>query len=458
MTKTLLPLLKGLAVTKDILRNNEIELTPAASWGEEPLLVYSADLSKSTDPISVGLSRFVLNEVTSITGKPEWWDDALDGTINFHEIDDPFTGETFTSRCGALMGLGPGWFVLCVINAFCAYLADASKSSFAVCGDDLIGLWPKRVADAYESNLRIMGLVPNTSKSFRSERYGVFCERLVERRGTKARSQALLRIGEATAAKARANLNELNVVDLLARGYKNEVLSGLARKVARGFAFPNTIPGPFGSGGGGIGNATVETVISYIRYGPISLNRPKSRSSEDEEITQLRSQMRTLEPSSGSHTISTDKVLTEAKRMQNAAWNAKHAAVRPPPEKRKRKELRMELLRRERYAKGLLLQSQGSALKAVRLAIGDKPYVLPRRRLLCQLERLTRHQRWDLCLAHLRKSWDVSVRMAEAEACLKTTIKASKTQFEVVNLNLTPTLGAWDVAIPRKRKPTASQG
>jgi hypothetical protein len=454
MTKCLLPLLKGFAVTKDILRNNEIELAAPAIWGVEPLIVYSADLSKSTDPISIELSRFVLKQVTKHTGKPEWWDDALEGTINFHEIEDPTSGEKFISRCGALMGLGPGWFVLCVVNAFCAFLSGASKKSFAVCGDDLIGLWPSRVADAYESNLRVMGLVPNTSKSFRSERYGVFCERLVERRGTAARSQALLRIGEATAAKARASLNELSVVDPLTRRNRNEILSGLARRVAEGFAFPDTIPGPLGSGGGGIGRATVETVISYIRYGPLSLTRRATRNSDDDEITHLRSQLRTLEPRPGSDTISTDKVLIEGQRMQNAAWNVKHCAVRQPPQRRKRKEILHELYTRARYARGTLLSAEGSNLKAGRLAVSDKPYILPRRRLLCQLERLTRQKRWDLCLALLSSSWDVHVRKEEALACLKTTIKATKTQFEVINLNLTPTLGAWDV--PRPRKPRAT--
>jgi hypothetical protein len=457
MTKCLLPLLKGFAVTKDILRNNEIELVAPAIWDADPKIVYSADLSKSTDPISVDLSRFVLNEVTNITGKPEWWDDALAGTINFHEIDFPNSDEKFISRCGALMGLGPGWFVLCVVNAFCAYLSGASKRSFAVCGDDLIGLWPKRVADAYEENLRVMGLVPNTSKSFRSESYGVFCERLVERRGNIARSQALLRIGEATAAKARAQLNELSVVDTLTRSYKNEVLSSLAQRVARGFAFPDTIPGPLGSGGGGVGKATVETVISYIKFGPLSLNRRSVRKADDDEVTQLRSSLRLLEPSPGSTTISTDKVLIEAQRMQNAAWNAKHGAVRPPPEKRTRKDIRHELAKRARVVRNILSISEGRNLKAVRLAISDKPYILPRRRLLCQLERLTRAQRWDLCLAHLSKSWDVNVRKEEALACLKTTIKASKTQFEVTNLNLKPTLGAWDVPRPTRLKTRRAQ-
>jgi hypothetical protein len=457
MSKVLLPLLKGFAVTKDILRNNEIELVAPAIWDADPKIVYSADLSKSTDPISIELSRFVMNEVTNLTGKPEWWDDALDGTINCHEIEFPNSDEKFISRCGALMGLGPGWFVLCVVNAFCAYLSGASKRSFAVCGDDLIGLWPKRVADAYEDNLRVMGLVPNTSKSFRSERFGVFCERLVERRGNVARSQALLRIGEATAAKAKAQLNELAVVDTLTRSYRNEVLSSLAQRVARGFAFRDTIPGPFGSGGGGIGKATVETVISYIKYGPLSLNRRICRKADDDEITQLRSSMRLLEPAPGAETISTDKVLIEAQRMQNAAWNAKHAAVRAPPEKRTRKDIKHDLAKRGRVVRDILATTGGSPLKAVRLAISDKPYILPRRRLLCQLERLTRARRWDLCLAHLSKSWDVSVRKEEALACLKTTIKATKTQFEVVNLNLQPTLGAWDVPRPTRLKTRRAQ-
>jgi len=458
MTKVLLPLLKGFAVTKDILRNEEVELEAPAIWDAESLIVYSADLSKSTDPISIELSRFVLDKVTAITGKPEWWDDALEGTINTHEIEFPNSDEKFISRCGALMGLGPGWFVLCVVNAFCAFLSGASKKSFAVCGDDLIGLWPSRVADAYEHNLRVMGLVPNTSKSFRSERYGVFCERLVERRGTRARSQAMLRIGEATAAKARANFNELSVVDPLTRSHRNEILSGLAQRVAKGLCFPDALPGPLGSGGGGYGKATVETVISYIKYGPIQLTRHASRIADDEEITNLRASLRVLKPAPGARTISTDKVLTEAQRMQNAAWNAKHAAVRPPPSKRQRRDLRLELKKRARVTRDIMVAAEGRYLRAVRLALDGKPYILPRRRLLCQLERLTRHRRWDLCLALLHKSWDVNVHMEEALACLKTTIRAAKTQTEVINLNLQPTLGAWSVPIPRKREQSTSQG
>jgi hypothetical protein len=151
--------------------------------------------------------------------------------------------------------------------------------------------------------------------------------------------------------------------------------------------------------------------------------------------------------------------LIEGQRMQNAAWNAKHAAVRGPPAKRTRKEIRHELYNRARRVSGYLAAAQGRNLAAVRLAVSDNPYILPRRRLLCQLERLTRSKRWDLCLALLHTSWNVHVRKEEAMDCLKTTIKASKTQFEVINLNLTPTLGAWDVPRPRKpRAQSTSQG
>jgi hypothetical protein len=438
--KVLLPLLKGLYVTRDILRNNEITLN---ACGMRNTILYSADLSKATDPISVELSRFVLDEITKHTGKPEWWDDALDGVINTHEISTP-DGDEFTSRCGALMGLGPGWAVLCILNAFCAFRAGAPKRSFAVCGDDLIGLWPRELVDSYEDNLELLGLKANKTKSFRSEVSGVFCERFVTKLHPQiARSQAVLRLGEATAARARSNRSELTVLDNLLRKTQGQPLRRLARRAAQKSLPTQWIPGALADGGAGLGSADMTTLLSYILRGPINLTARIPSDKDEAEMRDLREQLRLLRPTAGARVVAASDVLVEALRVQNTRYVVAKAATKEAPRRKTYHELQRELNTRYREVKKIFHASNGEPLKALDLAMDKRTYVFQRPRLLCGLRRLIRHKRYDLALGLAKKSWDVHVAQEDARNLVHSAIRSSKTVIgQRQNLNLA-SLGGW---------------
>ena len=69
-------------------------------------------------------------------------------------------------KCGALLGLGPSWVILSILNSFAAEEAGASSSSYAVCGDDLVALWTRSQIEGYLAALPLLNLQGNRDKSF----------------------------------------------------------------------------------------------------------------------------------------------------------------------------------------------------------------------------------------------------------------------------------------------------
>lgn len=432
MSHFLFPLLKDLVVTRDILRDREVTLI-----GKHPSdLLYSADLSKATDPISIPLSRFVLTETVKHTGKPAWFDDAMNATIATHKCDTP-DGNAVELQCGALMGLGPGWFVLCVLNAFCAWRAGATKRSFAVCGDDLIGLWSQTVIDRYETMLERLGLKANKAKSFRSERAGVFCERFVRRTGPdQAKSEACLRLGEAVAMKARANRTDMTVVDSLSRDQKGP-LSELGRRTAARIALRgNFIPGAMRDGGCGRGKPTAATVAAYFLYGPLNLvenlRETDKRTREKtplaakkflvrrrELCTDVRRSTRSLRPTGGNRqtVVPAIDVLIETRRRLRCEYIRDYAQdpFSSFEKVRKYKDLSKECGMRNLRVRQALAKSGGlSQLINDSCTSNQLPYVFLRPRLLCGLRHFIRQHDYKSCLRLLRKSWAVRVPVEDA--------------------------------------------
>jgi len=490
MTKLLLPTLKGVAFTRDILRNQQVRLRTCRS---NPIL-YSADLSKATDPISIELSRFVLEAITSRTGKPVWWDDALDATINTqlittsppqfaenswetlkrltakcgpgnHLRDDLVDEDShFVSRCGALMGLGPGWVVLCLVNAFAAHAAGAEPGSFAICGDDLIGLWPAEVADKYEQNLAMLGLEANTSKSFRSERQGVFCERQVQRvadqkiRGKMyhvATSSSETRIAEAVGFKATANCNARAVVDDLARLKGNKYLKAAARRFVRREApARDKIPGMLSDGGQGEGRPTGQTLLSYILLGPVRLTEesykdPQAKN-DAHECTLLRRAVRGLPPCGSGHRIKSMDTLIEARKMQTMMQNAT-GKCRSAPLKRKLKSIRKDLAKREKKVNDLI-KVAGSLTAAVEAALKLKePYI---RNDPATCKRILRHVRAKRIIAALNAakiSWQKTISKEEGSRQLNTSLCAARRIEPPVSLDgQSSTPAAWSFHLLNK--------
>jgi hypothetical protein len=273
ITRWLLGRLRHIRTNKAMLRAETIRLKPAGPHA----LAYSADLSKATDRISTRTARLVLRAALGATGAPSWMERALDGVtgdmvVRAGDREAPLT-------CGALMGLGPSWVALSLLNDFAACSAGAPTDSFAVNGDDLLAYWPPELCDRYEHRLRAVGLVPNTAKSFRGT-CGVFCEQFatVERGVLVARS--LYRLGEASGAKSIEGRRGEFVCDDLNRlasrpapqgwhrtpGPIRSLASGtLARVALRG------APGSLAHGGGGIGKADASTAAAFILGGPAGI-------------------------------------------------------------------------------------------------------------------------------------------------------------------------------------------
>nr|UYL95376.1 MAG: RNA-dependent RNA polymerase [Qingyuan Narna tick virus 1] len=108
------------------------------------------------------------------------------------------------TRRGILMGNPLTWVMLNVSQAYAVHKAfrialDERRfglidSTFSVCGDDLVALWPRKVVEAYRRVMTSMGYVFSPGKDFLSVRGGVFTEVLFEtsiRRGTTWREGAL---------------------------------------------------------------------------------------------------------------------------------------------------------------------------------------------------------------------------------------------------------------------------
>jgi hypothetical protein len=170
VTQLWMPLLKRLRCTRHALKRgvrNDFKLER-----HEGDVVYSADLSKATDYFPHEVARYIASELCELTGMKEGWNEVLMNLFGPKVLISE-QGELET-KVGIHMGLGPSWIILCLANAFCAEAAGAARESYQVCGDDLIGSWPRTVCRGYAQNLSGLGLEENSEKSFVG-RAGIFC-------------------------------------------------------------------------------------------------------------------------------------------------------------------------------------------------------------------------------------------------------------------------------------------
>jgi len=328
-----LPLLEKLHTSSAILNGEEVTLTATFPRGKK-WYAYSADLSKATDVISRRTASSVLYsimkaiespKVTSMYGRrrespsaitiPERIKHVIDW-ITGPQIIDSVNGSTellgdapLYTTAGALMGLGPSWTVLSILNKFAALTAGISAKSFAVCGDDLVALGTIEQLDKYETNLLELGLVPNKEKSFRGD-YAVFCERFCTTQEVKVnqgklvkvtlRSQQLLRISQAAGTRVlslgeRSALKALSQTDELldaAEGkgiypLPSKPLARLARRTARSIAVGQG--GRLSDGGGGRGNVSKTTFNMLVSEGVFKPSTSKKSSTVQDRIDQVLS-------------------------------------------------------------------------------------------------------------------------------------------------------------------------
>jgi hypothetical protein len=415
MTRHIMVHTKRLVYSRQMMRDQVVRISNK-SQAKEGLIVYSADLSKATDPISISLARHVLADIVSVIGKPGWWDRAVEATISAMTIECP-DKSSFTNQCGALMGLGPCWSVLTILNAFAAHRAGAPQGSYQVCGDDLIGLWPKGVCDAYEDVLTQLGLEANKSKSFRSPTGGVFCERLVRRDGDcTAFARHCLRIGEAVGTKSEAGRNGRAVVDRL-RLDKNtwpshfDRVHPMVRRAARSTSGRNAIEpnatGRFDQGGGGVGEPDAVAVVAFFMWGPTRLSKGDDLF-DSQEFRELKMQLRRQKPLKGKRsrdTVYINDVIVDAKTALEARLRVEKGIGSSKPVNISYKAVKHMCRDRRHMAKDLI-KKHGGPIAAIRAAVrhanANPPYV-----------RVSPKVTRDVCCALRRKAFASAIRSAQ---------------------------------------------
>jgi hypothetical protein len=140
ITQWLLAKLRNIRTNKSMLRNEVVQLRTLHGQTlttKNLAIVYSADLSKATDHVSCATALLVVGTALRSTHAPQWTVDALPGVVGHmvlniekgSEASDHLKGVPLP--CGALMGLGPSWIALSLLNDFAACAAGASPEEFA---------------------------------------------------------------------------------------------------------------------------------------------------------------------------------------------------------------------------------------------------------------------------------------------------------------------------------------
>jgi len=465
MTAHLLPVLRKVAFSRAMLKDKKVTLFHP----ERNCIIYSADLSKSTDPISIGLARLVIARVVEKIGKPDWWDNAVNGTISPHRIE--YNEQQFHTACGALMGLGPGWTVLNILNAFCAEDAGAPKGSYAVCGDDLIALWPASVIDKYEANIASIHLQSNKAKSFRSnpsapynQQGGVFCERFVRRTGEHtAIALPSVRLGEATGARALDGKKGLFTCDRLfflsqndPTGYEktHRYLKREAYLTAKRTAATHHA-GPLADGGGGASKANQVTVLRLFMSGPT----PLTRFANDDRIVTLKDELRSmartfdsLPPSASQQAVGPSKegylvcqsvaaseIILEARSEIESEVRLRDHNRTAAGQPLRYKNLKQSLCSKDRATRAAIRRAKGSIIRAIQEV--KHPYALTTPTLLRKITNAVRHRRYALACRLIHRSWDQVVPLDQASTTFRLMFPAVQNRVDVY---LTPTNYRWD--------------
>jgi hypothetical protein len=252
ITKRWLGALKRCVTTRDILRGKEVVLEPQCKQS----YAYSADLSAATDYIPHSLAQHVAIQLCDVLERPE--DIPL-----VERLFGPKRIDSQDTRNGIHMGLGPGWTILSLLNSFAAWYAGARKDTYQICGDDLIGFWPRKLCDRYERTLERLGLVVNKSKSFFG-RSGVFCERMMVMKEGRLRSIEDGHLSSLTASKMIANRSHSTYETLNA--LPSSPLVNIRDEIRHGF-LPrgNTKSGLIIHGGDGHGGLNIAGLTSLAR-------------------------------------------------------------------------------------------------------------------------------------------------------------------------------------------------
>jgi hypothetical protein len=430
----LLPYLKRFSITRSALRGyDQYQL----HTDDPEAIIYSADLTKSTDPMSVALVRHIFQAVQdAIPDLPNWFAPAIESILG--ELELEHDGVIRTTKCGALMGMGPGWTALCLLNAFCAHYAGAHRDSFKVCGDDLVGLWPREVCDRYEQNLIAFGLVPNKSKSFRSRQAGTFCERLVGRTGRlTATVFSLVRLGEASGFRACGGEKGRLSHDRLMKSKVIRPIRWLVRNTTKRYTLGPKVRGLYTQGGGGQLPPDVLTVVGFFMNGGTKLTMVEEHSKALEDV-------RKLPPSKTGVPIK--RVIARIRKHEHDARRRRLRQCIKKPDLKPRSKVRKSYdIRRSKAAK---LLREGATLRKTLAHLrenGDSivPKDHPRDSVFeNRVIRLCQHKRYGSAINAI-KDWKESTLIDEDTATKFLYEHFPQVSFPVT-LHLLPAPGVWD--------------
>lgn len=324
--------LANCVTSKSMLRNLEVRLEPVNRHSQ----LYSADLKAATDYIDHRLAQFVAQQLCRKLNRP-------------HDL--PVVERLFGSKVlpngtatssGIHMGLGPTWTILSILNGFAAWHAGANKNSYHVCGDDLIGFWPRKLTHRYVDTLERLGLVVNQSKSFYG-RHGVFCERLVsiEDDGS-AVARDVGHMSSITAAKfnGRRTNHALAVASQLE---SNQILREVSDLVRRRLVPRRAGPGRVRDGGNGFGKPTRGILLRLLEKGPLNLSvqplpmgvgariadaaQPTGQIKVSDFVVELKSALQASQYLSPKKDFPSAQPLSKEEFLYNTRQNRRHVSV-----------------------------------------------------------------------------------------------------------------------------------
>jgi len=256
LTSLWLNRLTSLISSRAMLKNEEVVIEREREGAE----LYSADLKSATDYIDHRLAQHVAYLLCKKLHRDG------DIPIVLKLFGSKVLPDGSATQSGIHMGLGPTWVILSLLNGFAAWKAGVSSRTYRICGDDLIGYWHIETVRRYESNLEGLGLVVNKKKAFFGRR-GVFCERIVEKDGERARALDVGHLSALTAAKltARFSRNSLAVADTLR---DNRVLRHVSDLVRQRLVPSKLGGGRVRHGGSGFGHLSDNGLIFALKRRP----------------------------------------------------------------------------------------------------------------------------------------------------------------------------------------------
>jgi len=157
--------------------------------------IVSADLTAASDRLPRDLVLTLWDELAHLFDFPEWASYASKKLVGDQLLEYPekgterFQGRTVVGTRGILMGLPTTWITLSLVHLWQVDLANKRVSQrdrfqahqpFAICGDDMIGLFTPDMVLEYESLVKETGGSFSVGKHYVSKRYGVFTEEIFE--------------------------------------------------------------------------------------------------------------------------------------------------------------------------------------------------------------------------------------------------------------------------------------